>query len=64
MQMGRRGRDMEMCREVQRPRDMEQVVPHPRVVDNIGRDTSGARDPSPTPDHPAQGSSARKIKSP
>ena len=27
----------------------------------IRRDTSGARDPSPTQDHPAQGSSARKI---
>ena len=27
----------------------------------IRRDTLGARDPSPKPDHPAQGSSARKI---
>ena len=29
----------------------------------IRRDTSGVRDPRPTPDHPAQGSSARKISS-
>ena len=27
----------------------------------IGRDTAGVRDPHPTPDYPAQGSSARKI---
>ena len=27
----------------------------------IGRDTSGARDPSPMPDHSAQGSSARRY---
>ena len=27
----------------------------------IGRDILGARDPSPRPDHPAQGSSDRKI---
>ena len=46
-------------------RDMEigMVVPHPQVVDKNGRDTLGARDPSRSPDHPAEGPSTRKISS-
>ena len=40
---------------------MEQMVPHPGVVDKNKDDTLGARDPSTTPTHPTQGFSARKI---
>ena len=39
------------------------LVPEPCVLDIKWRDILGARDPSPTPDHKAQGSSARKITS-
>ena len=49
--MGRGGRDMKTWNGWS----------HTRVVDKIGKDTSGARDPRPTPDHPAYGSSASKI---
>ena len=38
-----------------------QLIPNPHVVDIKQRDVLGAREPSSTPDHPAQGSSARKI---
>ena len=44
-----------------RCKDGGQAVPHHVWWIKIGRDTLGVRDPSPTPDHPAQGSSARKI---
>ena len=37
------------------------LVLNPHMVEIKWRDISGARDPSPTPDHLAQGSSARKI---
>ena len=37
------------------------LVPNPHVEDMKWRDILGARDPSSTPDHPVQGSSARKI---
>ena len=40
---------------------MKQEVPHLRPVDKNQEGYLGVRDPSPTPDHPAQGSSARKI---
>ena len=52
----------ETCREAWRPRDAEQMVPYPRVIDK-NRVITRVRDPSPTPDHWAQGSSARKISS-
>ena len=54
--MGRRGRD------TQRGMDMWDRLSHTHVWwIKIRRDTLGVRDRSPTPDHPAQGSSAGKI---
>ena len=37
------------------------LVPNPCVVDIKQKDISGARDLSPTPDHPVQGSSDKKV---
>ena len=37
------------------------LVPNPHKVDIKWRDISGVGDPSPTTDHPAQGSNAQKI---
>ena len=53
--MGRRDRD------TGRLGDEEQVVPNPHVVDKNQEGYLERRDVSPTPDHPAQGSSARKV---
>ena len=62
--MGRRGRDVETSGEVQRHKDVKTLSlwshTHAWWI-KIGRDTSEVRDPSPTPDYPAQSSSARKI---
>ena len=44
-----------------RHRDTERAGPIQHVVDKIGSDILGARDPSPIPHHPAQGSSVRQI---
>ena len=71
IQMARKGRDAETCREVHgdtekcrdegRYRKMQWVVPHPQWWIKIWRDTSGVRHPSLTLDHPVQASSTRKI---
>ena len=59
MQMGRRGGDSERHREVRR---QKQAVPHPRMVDkNWDGYLRSEGDPKPRPDHPAQGSSSKKI---
>ena len=53
---------MESCGEVRRGPEIGKGQYHIREWwIKIGRDTSGPRDPSHTPDHPAQGSSTRKI---
>ena len=57
IQTGRRGRDPEIGREMVAV--AEQAVPHSLI--KIKRHTLGARDPSPRPDHTAQGSGTRKI---
>ena len=54
IQTGRRSRDMEMQR-------CGIGIPHPHVLDKNQEVYPKARDPSPTSDHPAQGSSARKV---
>ena len=54
------------CEEAWRHRDREMwnMQSHTHVWwIKIGRDTLGARDPSPTPNYPAQGSTARKRSS-
>ena len=51
-QKDRRGGDAETHRR---------GVPQPHVVDKNQEGYLDTRDPSSTPDHPAQGSSARKI---
>ena len=58
IQMGKGVGDVERCRETEWVVLWSQA--HVQWI-NIGRDTSGMRDPSPIPDHPAQGSSVRKM---
>ena len=67
IQTGRRGGNMEMCREAcrhgvaQRGTDGN-MRSHIHVWwIKIGRDISGVRDPSPRSDHSEQGSGTRKI---
>ena len=59
--MGRRRGDTEMHREVESHGEAEQEVPHPCVVGKNQEGYLRVRNPSPRPNHPAQGSRARKI---
>ena len=54
-------RGVEMQGPAERHREAEWAVPHPQVVGKNWEGYLTVRDPSPTPDHPAQGSSAKKI---
>ena len=57
MQTGSRDEGTEGWRSEMR----DQLITSPPVVDVKQRDILGARDPSPTPDQPAQGFIAKKI---
>ena len=52
--MGRRGGDAKMHGDTWRCKEAEWAVPPPQMVGKNWKNTSGVKDPSPTPDHPAQ----------
>ena len=61
IQTGKRGRDAKTQGEVRRGAGRWRGMEMQNRWVKIRRNTSGVRDPSPRPDHPAQGSSTRKI---